>query len=144
MLTLGLGSSFYKRKLPDDESARIVARLRDGQSRDDTVRFWANVLVGADEECWPWMGAAKDTGYGVAFWNGKLERAHRIGYFLAHGEWPGRLLVRHTCDNRICVNGKHLILGTHKQNTADARERGRLSHGPEHGALVSAGRRAAR
>jgi hypothetical protein len=35
-------------------------------------------------------------------------------------------LVRHTCDNPICVNPKHLILGNHADNANDAAKRLRM------------------
>ncbi len=137
--TLVPDSNFYKRKLPDDEALRLIARFKDGQSRDDVVRFWANVLVREDDECWLWLGAAKRTAqgsYGRTSWKGKVASAHRVAYIIQKGEIPEKLLVRHTCDNRRCVNGKHLVVGTHKDNTADAKERGRLSHGDAHKATL--------
>lgn len=39
------------------------------------------------------------------------------------------LVVRHTCDNRICVNPSHLLLGTNKENTNDMISRGRHIEG---------------
>ena len=34
------------------------------------------------------------------------------------------MVVRHTCANAICVNPKHLILGTQKDNIQDMIEQG--------------------
>lgn len=45
--------------------------------------------------------------------------AHRLAYELFRGEIPTGLLVRHTCDIKLCVNPYHLILGTAKDNAAD-------------------------
>ena len=43
------------------------------------------------------------------------------------GELPACLLLRHTCDNRECINPNHLITGTKKDNTRDMLERNRAS-----------------
>ena len=56
--------------------------------------------------------------------------AHRHAYTKAKGPIPEGLVVRHTCDNRRCINPNHLIVGTNKDNTGDMMERGR--HRPGH------------
>lgn len=49
---------------------------------------------------------------------------HRVLYEEAFGP-VGDLLVRHTCDNRMCINLNHLIPGTVKENAIDRKMRGR-------------------
>jgi hypothetical protein len=49
--------------------------------------------------------------------------ASRIAWTLAHGPIPDGLNVLHTCDNVICVNVRHLYLGTQKDNVRDMYER---------------------
>jgi hypothetical protein len=62
----------------------------------------------------------------VFYVNGRSDKAHRVSFCIAHQRdiEPG-LVVRHACDNRICVNPKHLSLGTHADNTADMMGRAR-------------------
>lgn len=88
-------------------------------------RFWNKVEVGAWFECWPWKASITHFNYGQFWWNdlGRMEKAHRVSYFLVKGEWPR--VVRHKCDNPICVNPNHLIGGSHKENTQDMFSRGR-------------------
>lgn len=68
----------------------------------------------------------QENGYGVR----AGEYAHRAAYEMAFGKIPEGLVVRHKCDVRNCINPDHLEVGTHKQNTADAIERGRFSMPP--------------
>ena len=52
--------------------------------------------------------------------------AHRMSYkFLVDEELPDNMVVRHTCDNPICVNPYHLISGTVQDNIDDRTARGR-------------------
>jgi hypothetical protein len=43
------------------------------------------------------------------------------------------LCVRHTCDNRWCINPSHLIVGTQTDNMRDMNERGRTAMGENNG-----------
>ena len=47
----------------------------------------------------------------------------RYIYQMFKGEIPSGLVIRHTCDNKKCINPDHLILGTYKENTQDYMER---------------------
>lgn len=50
---------------------------------------------------------------------------HRFIYQECFGEIPKGLVVRHKCDNRMCINPKHLELGTIADNNNDKMIRGR-------------------
>ena len=58
--------------------------------------------------------------------SGKYSYAHRVSWRLHNGEIPSGLIVRHSCDNGLCVNPSHLSLGTQADNMADmwSRQRG--------------------
>lgn len=99
------------------------------------ARFWAFVDRRGPGECWPWRGAInKRTRYGV-FSNGrgKNPSAHVVAFVLQNGDLPDGKVVRHTCHNRACMNGAHLLSGTHAENEADKVAAGRQARGERNG-----------
>ena len=88
-------------------------------------RFWSKVKKASENECWLWTGAISG-GYGNIKDGTKVAKAHRVAYELTKGSVPDGLCVCHSCDVPLCVNPKHLWLGTNKQNTNDANVKLRL------------------
>lgn len=94
------------------------------------ARFWSKVSVTpSNNDCWTWKGARNGNGYGnfrTAEFGRTTLSAHRVSYLIVNGEWPPNgMLVRHKCDNPICVNPHHLEYGTVADNMKDMVERGR-------------------
>lgn len=58
---------------------------------------------------------------------------HRFIYEYYIEEIPEDLIIRHTCDNVLCINPKHLKTGTLKDNARDMVVRGRASTGERNG-----------
>lgn len=69
-----------------------------------------------------------NNGYSTVRWEGKTGLAHRKAYAQHHGLSRADLdgvVIRHTCDNRKCINPEHLVSGTQSDNLKDRRERHR-------------------
>lgn len=83
--------------------------------------------------CLLWAGSW-DGKYGTLRWCGKLEKAHRLSWMCHRGQIPSGMLVCHKCDVMLCINERHLWLGTESDNTQDMYDKGRgeRAHGERH------------
>ena len=80
-----------------------------------------------DSSCKLWDGPKRKDGYGRM----GLELAHRVVFAVANGPIPKNLVVRHSCDNKLCVNLNHLSLGTQADNVNDKVLRNRQAKGTQ-------------
>jgi hypothetical protein len=91
-------------------------------------RFWEKANIAGPNECWNWTAGKQTRGYGAfAYRPKKCVTAHRVAWAIenSNGELPDpKLVVMHSCDNKLCVNPKHLSLGTVEENNKEARDRG--------------------
>lgn len=117
----GLCSKHYNRK-------RNTGTTDDGPKARSSfeARFWKYVDKRGDDDCWNWLGSGVE-GYGTIGTGGRSGRkilAHRASWEIAKGPIPDSVdyhgvVVRHLCNNRSCVNPKHLTLGTQADNVKD-------------------------
>ena len=95
------------------------------------VREWrAHFLSKVDTsgDCHQWTGAHDSGGWGTyrsiyvqrdwphKFKTGSTFKAHRVAYYIHHGELDEFLDVHHTCRNRSCVNPDHLEAVGHSEH----------------------------
>lgn len=83
--------------------------------------------------CWLWTGDKRPNGYGVAIHCGKRISVHRLMFMLWNNlDSLGDGLVLHRCDVRLCINPRHLYLGSYVDNNRDTVKRGRYrnQYGP--------------
>lgn len=83
--------------------------------------FWNYVDRRGPDDCWLWT-STRTHAYGRL--SGTL-KAHRLSYEIAYGSIPEGAWVLHKCDTPLCVNPKHLYLGTPLDNMHDMHSRGR-------------------
>ena len=89
-----------------------------------TERFWPKVCMRGPDDCWEWLAGTNGRGYGFFYINGKQLLAHRVSWEMVNGSIPDGLDVLHDCDNGLCINPRHLHLGTQAQNAKEAVARG--------------------
>tara|TARA_R110000868_G_scaffold194354_1_gene439769 strand:+ start:3620 stop:4162 length:543 start_codon:yes stop_codon:yes gene_type:complete len=98
------------------------------ETKFNLIEKHANNYVVSVSGCWEYQGYIH-RGYGSAklLLNGSRchLKAHRLAYYYHYNLDPAPLLVCHHCDNRRCVNPKHLYIGTHEDNMNDVVVRGR-------------------
>ncbi len=99
----------------------------------DVKRFNAKVAVTAPNDCHEWIAAKTSEGYGIFRFAGKNMTAQRFAWWISTGIWPAKLMVCHSCDNKLCCNPAHLWLGTAKENMQDALAKGRMAVGERNG-----------
>ena len=83
--------------------------------------------------CWLWLRSRRGTGYGQVWFRGTNWFAHRASWEIFKGEIPKGSLVLHSCDTPLCVNPKHLFLGSVADNVKDRDNKKRGAFGERNG-----------
>ncbi len=77
-------------------------------------RFWNNVEVGESDDCWPWK-LSQSRGYGqvglVVDGQPRILKAHKVAWELHNNEQLSpNVRAKHSCENRLCCNPRHVIV----------------------------------
>jgi hypothetical protein len=120
------------------EGLTVVWRVEPQRDTSEIKRFWSKVVCGpASTDCWLWVGAIADDGYG-RFWirrqgNTRVVRPHRYALALVTdgGDLDEVEVAEHqVCDVPICVRAEpggvgHVVASTQAENLARMGWKGR-------------------
>ena len=91
-------------------------------------RIWQRFEVDRQTGCWNWTGAISAGSYGSIYYEGRMQKAHRVIWRLERGEIPDGLQIDHLCRNRRCINPDHLEVVTQSENLRRSPLMDRNSH----------------
>lgn len=116
----------------------MKAKKKIGWSKPLEQRFMERTFLFPVSGCLIWLGSTAGP-YAMLMYKGKLIGVHRAAWELAFGTIPAGMFVCHHCDTPLCVNPLHLFIGTPKENTQDAKRKGRLKVPKERKRKISQG-----
>ena len=97
----------------------------------DTWPFSPRFEQRGPDECWPWLRAVGNHGYGITYDGVASRLAHRVAWTLHHQrQIPEGDTVDHFCHVRTCVNPAHLRLLSNVDNATDNGQRSK-THCPK-------------
>lgn len=115
-----------------DPLAEVNRRAPDGATPEERLRYAGWTVVQRRDglaPCWEWDGLTDRRGYGRVWDGTRVAAAHRLAYTTWTGPLAADTLIRHACDNPLCINPAHLAPGTDAQNSADMVARSRSANG---------------
>lgn len=83
------------------------------------------ILFKIVNDCWEVTNykpnkSKQSVGYYSIRFSGIKEYLHRAIYLDSVGNIPAGKVIRHSCNNKLCINRKHLLLGSYQANSNDA------------------------
>lgn len=122
--------AWWRKKAAEKRAIEAALPLGEIRSRFDMDFILERVEFETTTGCWLWAGTVS-SGYGAFKIRKRPVSAHRHAWELTHGAVPSGLFVCHRCDTPICCNPAHLFLGTHADNMADMKSKGRSAGGTQ-------------
>lgn len=126
----GTETKVLKQNLRNGRSSGCLScRIYNGQNETWQQRFY-RLRVKKHEntkDCWEFDGYI-NKGYGIVRYYGKTIMAHRASWIYHNGDIPSGMNVCHKCDNPICINPRHLFIGSQRENMLDMIEKNRSNY----------------
>lgn len=72
----------------------------------------------------------------ISYAHGKRKLIAKFIYESIYGPWEDGKVMRHTCNNRACINPAHIIPGTQKENMMDRTAIGKDPVGEKNGRAI--------
>jgi hypothetical protein len=101
--------------------------VREILSLPNPYKYLTSYKTNKESGCKEWTGNTVNSRglvYGSIYVCKRSIPAHRFSY-IVHNKGIDNAVVRHKCDNPICINPEHLISGTQTENVEDMIVRGR-------------------
>jgi predicted metal-binding protein len=89
------------------------------KKEDPLIRFHRKYKVDLETNCWIWTDKPHKTGYAYLRVYDKNMKAHRFSYETFVGPLNPKLEICHQCNNKLCLNPKHLRQDTRSSNQID-------------------------
>lgn len=86
--------------------------------QEESTRFWSQVQVGSDDECWLWTGKIDKSGYGLFNFRFNRNNTHVYAWKMVNSVPLNRRQLTHICGNKLCCNPKHIFLYSDPQAIA--------------------------
>ncbi len=122
---LGVGVQHGPRWNVQEDSLRVTLTLRAQYGCWMAGRRKTITWIVTPSGCHECTSHSPDKGTGYPRLN--HSNMHRVLYEEAYGPMPVGYVGRHTCDNPLCINLEHIVLGTPKDNSNDMKVRGRCN-----------------
>lgn len=91
--------------------------LHYGQELADKIQVYILAARSGSNDC---LEMGQDENPQRVFWRGHRQKVYQLIAWALAGDIPRRgLVVRHKCDNRLCIHPQHLEVGTQSANLVD-------------------------